>query len=59
MVAVLLAILFAVLLSNIVLRPLREFFGLIEQLEVESAARTADEKEGSGQDLQWAAQRLR
>lgn len=59
MVAALLAILFAVLLSNIVLRPLREFFGLIEQLEVESAARTADEKEGSGQDLQWAAQRLR
>ena len=59
MVAGLLAILLAVLLSNLVLRPLREFFGLIDQLEVESAAQNADEKEPSGQDLQWAAQRLR
>jgi signal transduction histidine kinase len=58
-VAGLLAILLAVLLSNIVLRPLREFFGLIEQLEVESAAQTAHEKESSSQDLQWAAERLR
>jgi signal transduction histidine kinase len=48
--------LFAVLLSNLVLRPLREFFGLIEQLEVESATQT---NESSGQDLQSAAQRLR
>ncbi|MBS1807734.1 MAG: PAS domain-containing protein [Acidobacteria bacterium] len=59
MVAGLLAVLLAVLFSNLVLRPLREFFGLIEQLEVESAAQSADEKESSGQDLQWAAQRLR
>ena len=59
MVAGLLAILSAVLLSNLVLRPLREFFGLIEQLEVESAAQSDAEKESSGQDLQWAAQRLR
>lgn len=59
MVAALLGILFAVLLSNIVLRPLREFFGLIEQLEVESAAQSAIEKDAPGQDLQWAAQRLR
>jgi signal transduction histidine kinase len=55
-VAALLSILFAVLLSNLVLRPLREFFGLIEQLEVESATQT---NESSGQDLQSAAQRLR
>ena len=55
-VAALLGTLFAVLLSNLVLRPLREFFGLIEQLEVESATQT---NEPSGQDLQSAAQRLR
>ncbi len=55
-VAALLGILFAVLLSNLVLRPLREFFGLIEQLEVESATQT---NEPSAQDLQSAAQRLR
>ncbi len=59
LVAALLAILLAVFLSNIVLRPLREFFGLIEQLEIESAAQSLNEKESSGQDLQWAAQRLR
>jgi signal transduction histidine kinase len=56
MVAALLAALFAVLLSNLVLRPLREFFGIIEQLEVESATQT---REPTGQDLQSAAQRLR
>ncbi len=56
MVAALLGVLFAVLLSNLVLRPLREFFGLIEQLEVESATQT---NEPTGQDLQSAAQRLR
>lgn len=55
-VALLLGMLFAVLLSNVVLRPLREFFGLIEQLEVESAAQS---NEPSAQDLQSAAQRLR
>ena len=55
-VAALLGILLAVLLSNLVLRPLREFFGLIEQLEVESAMQT---HEPTGQDLQSAAQRLR
>ncbi len=55
-VAALLGILLAVLLSNLVLRPLREFFGLIEQLEVESATQT---QEPTGQDLQSAAQRLR
>jgi signal transduction histidine kinase len=55
-VAALLSILFAVLLSNLVLRPLREFFGLIEQLEEESATQS---NEPSGQDLQSAAQRLR
>jgi len=56
LVTALLSILFAVLLSNLVLRPLREFFGLIEQLEVESATQT---NEPSSQDLQSAAQRLR
>ncbi|MFN7930174.1 MAG: ATP-binding protein [Blastocatellia bacterium] len=56
MVAALLSILLAVLLSNLVLRPLREFFGVIEQLEAESASQT---NEASGQDLQSAAQRLR
>ncbi len=55
-VAALLGILLAVLLSNLVLRPLREFFGLIEQLEVESATQA---QEPTGQDLQSAAQRLR
>ncbi len=55
-VAALLGILLAVLLSNLVLRPLREFFSLIEQLEVESAMQT---QEPTGQDLQSAAQRLR
>ncbi len=55
-VAALLGVLLAVSLSNLVLRPLREFFGLIEQLEVESATQT---NEPSGQDLQSAAQRLR
>lgn len=55
-VAALLGVLLAVLLSNLVLRPLREFFGLIEQLEVESATQT---HEPTGQDLQSAAQRLR
>ena len=55
-VAALLGILLAVLLSNLVLRPLREFFGLIEQLEVESATQS---QEPTGQDLQSAAQRLR
>ncbi len=55
-VAALLGILLAVLLSNLVLRPLREFFGLIEQLEVESATQAL---EPTGQDLQSAAQRLR
>jgi signal transduction histidine kinase len=55
-VAALLGVLLAVLLSNLVLRPLREFFGLIEQLEVESAMQS---QEPTGQDLQSAAQRLR
>lgn len=59
MVAALLAILLAVLSSNLVLRPLREFFGLIDQLELESAAQSVNAKEPAGQDLQWAANRLR
>ncbi|HEX4946210.1 MAG TPA: ATP-binding protein, partial [Blastocatellia bacterium] len=56
MVAAMLGILLAVLLSNLVLRPLREFFGLIEQLEADSATQAS---EPAGQDLQRAAQRLR
>ena len=56
MVAALLGVLLAVSLSNLVLRPLREFFGLIEQLEEESAMQT---HEPTGQDLHSAAQRLR
>ena len=57
MVVALLAILLAVLSANLVLLPLREFFGIIEQLEVESAALSRNEKEPA--DLQSAAQRLR
>ncbi len=60
LVTILLGALLTVLSANLVLRPLREFFSLIEQLEIVSAAAASStEREPAGQDLQSAAQRLR